>query len=85
MKIIVKSTSYLRHLSDDFEIQTDLQTNLVFDNCEYGFLDRSNGLMIVLEVKDRKGDVKKLCIPTSDVLAIFPNEPTDSRVTPLMV
>lgn len=85
MKLVVKSTSYLRHLSDDFEIQTDLQTNLVFDNCDYGFLDRSNGLMIVLGVKDRKGDVKKLCIPTSDVLAIFPRNPMDRLPAALMV
>ena len=85
MKVIVKGTSYLRHLSDDFEIQADSQTNLVFDDCDYGFLDRSNGLMIVLQAKDRKGDVKKLCIPTSDVLAIFQDEPKDSRVNPLTI
>ena len=85
MEIIVKGTSYLRHLHDDFDIQIDPHNNLVFDGCEYRFLSQSNSLMIVLEVKDRKGVAKKLCIPTSDVLAIFPIDPKGSQVTPLVM
>lgn len=85
MKIIVKGTSYLRNLYDDFEILLDREQNLVFYDCEYRFLSESNGLMIILHVKDKKGDIKKLGIPTSDVLAILVIESKGARVIPLAI